>query len=754
MWANLSDDHPLIAAVVGGGQGCEAILRMVKHDVLANFRMSVVGVADIDLNAVGVRYAREIGIERVTTNYRDLYTIPDLDLIIELTGSVSVRDEIEGSRPRHVRLIDHFAARLFWELHQAEESIIAQRNLLRRQVEAERERIAQIFDSIPHEVLVLDKDMAVLHANATFLKQHKVALRQVLERPYYDISEQLRGDCEMELIVDAFRQAREARSPCSLVREYFDPNGEVRYAAVDVAPLLSTDGRLTGMIEMTRDISDRILLEEELKATEVQLKKFMELAPLATYVKNRQGQYIEVNRATCRLLGRKKSEIIGKTDDELLPCKAASIMRKGDQYVLQTKKELSFEAQALLGETPVFLSTIKYPVLEAGGEVSAVAALSKDITGEREIEAELVRTREYLQYILDNAPLMIITTDLDGRIVSFNRQAETSHGYEAKEVIGKPVAMLFASSDEWQPLMRRVQQGSTVQEHETTHLRKDGAEMSVSVTLAQLTDYAGRMIGTLSMIRDISQRQALMNQVIQIERLAAVGRLAAGVAHEINNPLAVIAEITGYLQDLVTEQTAESRQLLKTELHEGLPKVADQIRRCRNITSRLLSFARKSEVHMDVADVSVSLEEILPFLEKEARLAGVKIHRQIDADILPVSINDLQLEEVLINLIKNAIQAMRPRGYGNIWLDSAQSDGNVVLSIKDDGPGIAQDILDRLFDPFVTSKPFGQGTGLGLSICYGIVKHHGGKILVDSKPGEGAIFQVILPVHYQTEKGR
>ena len=497
-----NEERSLITAIVGGGRGCEAILRMVQEDTLERFRMSIVGVADRNAEAPGVRYAHEMGIERVTTDYWDLYTIPNLDLIIELTGSDKVRDELELTRPRHVRLIDHIAARLFWELHQAEEAIIEQR--------------------------------------------------------------------------------------------------------------------------------------------------------------------------------------------------------------------------------------------------------SKDFAIQREIEAELLRTRAYLQNILDNAPVMIITTDLDSRIVSFNRHAEACYGYDAKEVVGKPVTVLFGSPEEWERLSKRVKQGGTIHDHETTRLRKDGNEMVVSVTLARLKDDAGKTIGTVAMSRDITQHQLLMNQVIQNERLAAVGRLASGVAHEINNPMAVIAEIAGYLEDLTEQAPAKKRRIVDRELQEGLPKISAQIRRCRNITSRLLSFALKSEVRMEVADVILALDEVLPFLAKAARNAGVQIHKRLTPNIPRVSIEDLQLEEVFTNLIKNAIDAMSPRGHGNIWLFSEQRNGRVILTIKDDGPGIAQEVMDRLFDPFVTTKSVGQGTGLGLSICYGIVKHHGGDILVDSEPGEGTTFQIVLPVHHET----
>ncbi|UCG84770.1 MAG: GHKL domain-containing protein, partial [Gemmatimonadota bacterium] len=276
----------------------------------------------------------------------------------------------------------------------------------------------------------------------------------------------------------------------------------------------------------------------------------------------------------------------------------------------------------------------------------------------------------------------------------------------------------------------------------------------VSMTLSQLADSTGQPIGTVEISRDISQRRALMNQVIQSERLAAVGRLAAGVAHEINNPLAVIAEVAGYLEDVLAGISGDEKVNVEREFQEGLTTIAAHVNRCRDITHRLLGFARKSEARLEVADVNAALDEILPFLEKEARLANVRIHRQDAANIPQVSIEEVQLEEILINLITNSIQAMTKRGHGNIWLAAAEDGDKVILTVRDDGPGIDESVRDRLFDPFVSTKPQGQGTGLGLSICYGIVKRYDGEIRVESKPAEGTTFQVVLRVHHMPSRNK
>jgi two-component system NtrC family sensor kinase len=243
-----------------------------------------------------------------------------------------------------------------------------------------------------------------------------------------------------------------------------------------------------------------------------------------------------------------------------------------------------------------------------------------------------------------------------------------------------------------------------------------------------------------------------MDQIIQSERLAAVGRLAAGVAHEINNPLAVIAEVAGYLNDVIDGEIALPPDELDRELRAGLPKILHNVDRGRSITSRLLSFSRKSEVSAQEADIGASLEEILPLLEKRARLARVSIHTAVPSGLSKVAIEELQLEEVLINLITNAIQAMSGQERGNLWLEAEEVGERVTITVRDDGPGIAEEVRDRLFDPFVSTKPLGQGTGLGLSICYGIVKRYDGEIRVESEPGQGATFRVILPVQRDTTR--
>ncbi len=739
-------ERAMNAAIVGGGRACVTILQMVQSGALGGLRMRVLGVADVDESRPGMRLARELGVPIVTQDYRDLYGIDELDVLIELTGKPDVRDDIERHRPRQVSLIDHVGVRLFWELHQAERAVAQQRSEMQQRVAAEQRRIAQIFDSIPDEVVVLDADMVIQDANAAFLKNNDLSIGQVRGCHCYEVDQRVRGECQVAVEDCPFFKVMQEKKPVPIVRKHIDADGDVRYAAIVAAPILDGDSKVAGVVEMTRDITHRILLEEELKATEVRLREFLDHAPMAVFVKSRQGQYLQVNPATCSLFGKPKSALVGRTDREIFARDVADALRKGDRQVVDKGKEVTFDAEVELPRGRVFLSTIKYPVLDAAGKVTGIGGLMMDVTAQREAETALARTREYLQNILDNSPVMIITTDLDSRVVSFNRGAEETLGYQAEEVQGKPASMFYRDPKEREALLRRLRQEGMVREHETHLYRKDGTAVPVSITLSPLRDSAGQTIGTVGASRDISHRKSLMNQVIQSERLAAVGRLAAGVAHEINNPLAIIGEISGFLSDRIEQEPdgIDAEQLV-AELRKWLPKLSDQVRRGRSITYRMLRFARKSEAEVDIVEVNQSLDEVLPFLDKEAKLSNVTIHRGYQTELPAVRVEEMQLQEIVLNLITNAMQAMKDRGDGNIWLRTHAEGGRVMVTVKDDGPGIADEVKDRLFDPFVTTKPPGQGTGLGLSICYGIIKRYDGEIRVDTEPGRGTTFTVVLP---------
>ncbi len=240
------------------------------------------------------------------------------------------------------------------------------------------------------------------------------------------------------------------------------------------------------------------------------------------------------------------------------------------------------------------------------------------------------------------------------------------------------------------------------------------------------------------------QRATLNNQLIQAEKMAAIGRLAAGIAHEINNPAAIISNEAGWMQDLIHEQSGAKTVPEYSEFDKSIGQIKKQVDRCKGITSRLLGFSRRVGEGNEPVNINQLLDEALFFLEKEAKHENIQIARKYDADLPLWNGNASQIEQVFLNIITNAMDSIR--GKGTITLVTRTVNSAIVASIHDTGIGIPREYLPRIFEPFFSTKRHKGGTGLGLSICYEIVKSFGGDITVESEPDKGTTFVIRLPV--------
>ncbi len=256
---------------------------------------------------------------------------------------------------------------------------------------------------------------------------------------------------------------------------------------------------------------------------------------------------------------------------------------------------------------------------------------------------------------------------------------------------------------------------------------------------------------TLNMIKVIKKRdqesEQLNRQLLQAGKLAAVGELSAGVAHEINNPLGIILTEKQILQDTAKQYPDLAGKFLE-QLQQSTEQISEQVKRCRHLTQNLLRFARRTESKIEPVDMNSFLAEIVDLMDREARSGGIKFMTDFDDSLPRIKSDSSQLQQVFLNLIKNAIDAHAGMAYGSIYLRTRlnKDKQNIVIEVEDTGCGISKENLDKIFDPFFTTKPVGKGTGLGLSICYGIVKRLAGEIHVHSQPGKGTIFRIILPL--------
>ena len=249
----------------------------------------------------------------------------------------------------------------------------------------------------------------------------------------------------------------------------------------------------------------------------------------------------------------------------------------------------------------------------------------------------------------------------------------------------------------------------------------------------------------VSRIAKADREKEMMNQqVIETGKLASIGELAAGIAHEINNPVAIMVEEAGWIQDLLSEEEFAQSQNLE-EFNRALKQINTQGNRCKEITHKLLSFARKTDPRVHDVQINGLIEEVVGISDQRAKFSNVAIHTNLAKDLPLTEVSPTEFQQVFLNLINNALDAMEKKG-GTLNISSRLEDDRVVVSVADNGPGIPREYLVRIFDPFFTTKPVGKGTGLGLSICYGIVKKIGGEIDVRSVLDEGTTFEVKLPI--------
>lgn len=243
------------------------------------------------------------------------------------------------------------------------------------------------------------------------------------------------------------------------------------------------------------------------------------------------------------------------------------------------------------------------------------------------------------------------------------------------------------------------------------------------------------------------RNEAMNQQVVESNKLASIGELAAGIAHEINNPVAIMVEEAGWMNDLLEEETGITPDN-RSEFNRAIEQITTQGRRCKDITHKLLSFARKSDATVADIDINDTIREIVGLTAQMARYNNVTISTQLDPDLPFIRFSPSELQQVILNLTNNAIDAMGKDG-GTVEIVTGintQDDNMIEIKVDDNGPGIPAQYLDRIFDPFFTTKAVGKGTGLGLSICYGIIQKMGGTIEVESQVGQGTSFLIRLPV--------
>jgi len=380
--------------------------------------------------------------------------------------------------------------------------------------------------------------------------------------------------------------------------------------------------------------------------------------------------------------------------------------------------------------------------VKTGNEFSELASALNDmaasldnnfealVSSKKEIQTEKNKLEATVQSIADG----VFVSNADGLIVSFNHAAEDISGYKESEAIGMHCEDIFKTKL-CQDACALQNEDKTIRNKETEIMTKDGRRRIVSVSSSIISDSDGKVMGGIQTFRDITDEKERQVMLCQAEKLAAIGQMSAGLAHEINNPL---GNIIGYAKLLLKDSSLNGIQREKLEI------ITEQAQKGSGVVQGLLNYSRQTGSRIEAISINKLIEDVAKLLSPQAEKSKIAIIPVL-SDIPDITADPRQIEQVFFNLVVNAMQAIGASG--TIWVETAmQGQDYIEIRVRDTGPSIPENIQCRIFDPFFTTKPVGKGTGLGLSICAGIIKDHNGSIDVESSAGKGATFIIRLPV--------
>ncbi len=378
-----------------------------------------------------------------------------------------------------------------------------------------------------------------------------------------------------------------------------------------------------------------------------------------------------------------------------------------------------------------FISSSVAPIRDSRGKTSGVVLVFRDISLLRRAEEALKESREFARSLIESSLDMIIASDKNRRITEFNTAAQKTFGYRPEEIIGQDVRLLYADATEAVKVQKAMAETGHFAD-EIHNRRKDGRVFPVFLSASQLRNARGEPIGVMGVSRDITELKKAEEQTIRAERLAALGKMAAALAHEINNPLQAIRSILDLVLDFPLE--AEERE-------NNLRIVRQEIERLSEVTERVVNFARPARIPRRAVSLTDLLQRTLTLASKHLQHSHVHVTTDLQA-IPPVLAAPEQLTQVFLNLVLNAIEEMRDGGTLHI---AVRSEGkNALITFENDGPIIPPDVVTHIFEPFFTTKP--EGSGLGLSVSHSLVEQQGGTIGVQNLGSErGVVFAVRLP---------
>jgi len=618
-----------------------------------------------------------------------------------------------------------------------------ERLLLLEELNASERRYRDLFERVRHGVIITTKEGAVVDCNQATL--------DILG--YENREEFLAIDLERDLYVNPEdrKQFQQEVEQNGYVKDYEllfkKKTGREVLVLLTSNTRFDTEANVIGYQGIIIDITEQKKMERDIREATKRFQKIGEMGDDGIFVLDRDYRIEFANTMATVITGYSRGKLTGfdfrsllnRRDREFLDAMHSQVGEDENRRVCVEMDIIAASGESKEAEVCITIAK------DEEGAVKTYA-YTRDITQRKKMEREIREANQFLSKLIESTVDCIVVTDMEGNILIFNKGAEELLGYRADEVVETMnVRNLYPPglAREIMKKMRGPDYGGPgrLKFFPMMHKNKRGEKIDGSLSASIIYDDRNNEMATVGIFTDLRPRlnmekqlRETQQQLLQSEKLAAMGRLTSQIAHELNNPL---YGIMNTFELLKTEIPADSkrRRILDMSLSETV--------RVTEMLKNMLSFSKPQEETRRELDINKLLQDILLFLEKQLWEANIKIRTGFTRTLPLIRASPNQTRQVLLNIIANAKDAM-PKG-GTLTLKTAVRENMVVISIRDTGIGISEEIKDKIFDAFFTTKQEVKGVGLGLSVCYGIIKDHGGDIKVKSKAGKGTTFSIELP---------
>ena len=583
----------------------------------------------------------------------------------------------------------------------------------------------ELIDSIDDAACAVSLDGTLRTVNKRVSQLVSLPYTAIIGQKFFELVEEpVRASVEAGLV-----RFLEKRHWSGTVRVRFKNNPRPFYFDCALNAIIKSD-EVVGVSALGRDVTEQH--EKELRFTEL-----FETLQEGAYFSTPEGRLLDANPALVSILGyATKQEILALEAVQLNfdPAEPPVLGRAADDRGGVRAREISLRKKD--GSAAVFLESSR-AVWDDAGKLIRYQGTLVDVTERRKLERQVAQQEEFRRRLLESFPDLILVVDLEERYTFVSSRVQDLLGCPCEDLLGKKVSETQGSSPELVALYHDVVASTKAfQSAEYGARRSDGIGQTMRASASQLFDADNKLAGAIISVRDITREKKFEQQVVQSERLAAMGAMIGGVAHELNNPLTSILGVSDLLQDSQTTDSARKQVAI----------LQQQARRAAEIVHNLTYFATPPTPGKTRVNLGEIVERTLNLHSYSLRKNNITVDFIREPGLPYVQGDPHQLMQIFLNLILNAEQAIREaREKGTIRIRLGATGPMVWASFLDDGPGIPVEILASIFDPFYTTKRPGRGTGLGLSICKSVMKEHNGTVEASNAPGGGAVFTVTLP---------